>query len=242
MLDNNASDKTKALAAKALAYDFKVETNSPSNTRTAITEFLKENGMSDTFQTAFSQWQGGTDTYCRIKVNAAIAKLKGMDGQLLTGEAEHWEKTREVTHFSDAWEEGTLEAMALIPYIAASQQKIKALESTKGVIKTVYRGLDGKAASTSKKAHKVAKQAKTKRVFMGGGGQGYSMNKSTAKKFAKADGVIFTKDNISSDNVLLYLNSWIDGSYTYEEEMILDPSSTQQFSLNELHYEGEPGW
>ena len=56
------------------------------------------------------------------------------------------------------------------------------------------------------------------------------------------DGVIFTKDNISSDNVLLYLNSWIDGSYTYEEEMILDPSSTQQFSLNELHYEGEPGW
>ena len=240
MLDSNASEKIKAVAAKALSHDFSV--GNPTKSGEAIRKFLKENDMKDTFGYSFSKWQGGSDTFCRIKVNAAIAKLKGMEGQLLTGEAEHWEKTREVGHFSDAWEEGTLEAMALIPYIAASQQKIKAMEAAGGAIPRVYRGLDGKAASTSKKAHKAAKQAKVPRVFMGGGGQGYSMNKGTAKKFAKGDGVIFTKDNISSDNVLLFLNTWMSGSFVDEEELILDPSATQQFSLNELHYAGEPGW
>jgi hypothetical protein len=52
---------------------------------------------------------------------------------------------------------------------------------------------------------------------------------------------MFSKDSIAPSDVLLYFNTWNTG-FEGEQELILDPSATQEFSLNELHYEGEPGW
>ena len=241
MLGNSSnSEEIKTMATEALAHDFGT-TGSTSNVRSAISKFLKANNIEDTFSNVFHSWQGGSSTFARIKTNAAIAKLKGVDGQIKSGEASHWVHERGVTHFSEAWEEGTSQATAMIPYIAASQQKIKALTGVDGTLKRVYRGLSGDISSTAKKAHKAAKSAKVQRVYIGGGGQGFSLNKKTAKNFAGGDGVMFSKDSTTSSDVLLYFNSWNTG-FTGEEELILDPSATQEYSLNELHYAGEPGW
>ena len=238
--DSSNSEEIKTLATEALAHDF--SSGSASSASVAITEFLKKNNIADTFRASFGSWQGGSDTYSRIKVNAAIAKLKGVDGQIKSGEASHWVHERKVPHFAQAWEEGTSQATALIPYIVASQQKIKTLTGDSGIISRVFRGLAGDVSNTAKTAHKAAQSAKVQRVYIGGGGQGFSMNKKTAKKFATQNGVIFTKDSITTNDVLLYFNTWNSGSFQDEQELILDPSATQEFSLSELHYAGEPGW
>jgi hypothetical protein len=238
--DSSNSEEIKTLATEALAHDF--SSGSASSASVAITEFLKKNNITDTFRASFGSWQGGSDTYSRIKVNAAIAKLKGVDGQIKSGEASHWVHERKVPHFAQAWEEGTSQATALIPYIVASQQKIKTLTGDSGIISRVFRGLAGDVSNTAKTAHKAAQSAKVQRVYIGGGGQGFSMNKKTAKKFATQNGVIFTKDSITTNDVLLYFNTWNSGSFQDEQELILDPSATQEFSLSELHYAGEPGW
>ena len=244
MFDNSSNSKeTKALAAKALSYDFRVQ-ESPSHTRSAISQFLKENGMVDTFASEFSSWQGGTATACRIKVNAALAHLKGIDGQIKSGEANHWIHERKDLKFPDHWAAGKLAAKALIPYIVASQQAIKARTTSDGTLKRVYRGLsnsDG-VADTARATHKAAKNNDVKEVYIAGSGQGYTTDWKVARQFANEDGVIFSKDGIIEKDVLLYFNAWNPGSYMNEQEMILDPSSTQEFSLNELHYQGEPGW
>ena len=234
------SEEIKTLATEALAYDFSTSQGAGS-ARSAVSEFLKANNIKDTFSSAFQSWQGGSSTFPRIKVNAAIAKLKGVDGQIKSGEASHWVHERGVSNFSEAWEEGTSQAVALIPYIVASQQKVKAVTGADGALNRVYRGLSGDVSSTAKKAHKAAKSAKVQRVYIGGGGQGFSLNKKTAKNFAGGGGVMFSKDSIAPSDVLLYFNTWNTG-FEGEQELILDPSATQEFSLSELHYAGEPGW
>ena len=184
--------------------------------------------------------------HSRIKINASLAKLRGEDmAALRKSEGLHWQG-RGATTFHEAWEEGSNEAMALIPYIAASQQKVKSLTNNKtGTIKRIYRGLKGDVAPVLKAARKAALKAGpgvVKEIYLGGGLQGWSMNKTTSKNVgAGEDGVLVSKEDITPDDVLLYFNAF-SSSHTSENELALDPNSHEWFSPNEVNHAGTDGW
>jgi hypothetical protein len=238
MLSNSDnSPKIKELAKKALSLDYKATEKSPYATRQIIDQFFADNKIKDTFKHEFTSWQGGSSFAPRIKINAAIAKLKGVNQDIIASEAGYW-GGRGAKNFSDAWAEGVEQAVALLPYIAATQQamKTKTTKANPNTLSAVYRGLKGKVAQTYKEAVNHAKSAKVKRVHMSGGLQGFSLKKGVSTNaFAGAGGVVFSKKNLPIDDVLLYFPTWTN-SFQEEAELAIDPVAIQEFSLDEITF------
>ena len=235
--NSNNSAKVKELAKKALATDFKTGDGTYA-TSSAIENFLADNNIKDTFEKHFSAWQGGGDHFARIKINAAVAKLKGVDQDIKAGEGTYWTHVRNSTVFADAWDEGVNEAMAMLPYVAASQQalKSKTTKANPDALSSVHRGLQGNVANQIKQAVTYAKaQAKIKRVYIGGGMQGFSLNSSTSKSFAGGSGVVLSKKKLPIDDVLLYFPAF-SNAHGGEQELAVDPSAIQEFSLDEIKF------
>ena len=249
------SSEVKALATEALNHDFGTDQKSAYTTQAIISKFLKDNNIEDTQKKTLGDWQasgaknsqGMEDKYMysRIKINASLAKLRGEDmASLRKTEGQHWQG-RGAAQFHEAWDEGSNDAMALIPYIAASQQQVKSLTNSTGTINRIYRGLQGDIAPILKAARKAALKAGpgvVKEIWLGGGLQGWSMNKSTSKSIgAGSDGVLMSKENITPDDVLLYFNAF-SNSHIGEQELALDPNSHAWFSPNEVDHAGTDGW
>ena len=249
------SEKIKALSTSALSYDFGTQADSWSITQTAISKFLSENGIADTHKKTLRDWQasgalgasGQEDKYMysRIKINASLAKLRGDDmAKFRKDEGLHWQG-RGATKFHEACEAGENEAMALIPYIAASQQKVKSLTNQKGTISRIFRGLKGDIAPILKQARKSAVEddlPEVGRIYLGGGLQGWSMDKGTSKSIGAGDsGVLLSKSNIAPEDILLYFNAF-SNSHTNEQELALDPKSHEWFSPGEVDHAGTDGW
>jgi len=253
--NTEVSSEVKALATEALNHDFGTDQKSAHNTQTIISKFLKDNNIADTQKSTLGDWQasgaknsqGMEDKYMysRIKINASLAKLRGEDmASLRKSEGQHWQG-RGASQFHEAWDEGSNDAMALIPYIAASQQQVKSLTNSTGTINRIYRGLQGDIAPILKGARKAALKAGpgvVKEIWLGGGLQGWSMNKSTSKSIgAGSDGVLMSKENIAPEDILLYFNAF-SNSHTGEAELALDPNSHAWFSPNEVDHAGTDGW
>ncbi len=246
--NSNLSAETKALAQKALATDFKGE-DSAYATKAIIDQFFIDNNIKDTFINAFSSWQGGTAHFPRIKINAALAALTSPDAHTLASrkneENGYWIQTRKNAKaggdFSNAWEEGVNEAIALLPYIAASQQGIKkkTTKANPDTLSIVYRGLRGDVAQTYRDAATAEQSSNVKRIHMQGGLQGFSTHKGTSYSFAKGmgsgKGVVFEKKKLPIDDVLLYFPTW-EGGFAGESEMAIDPAAIQEFSLDEVKF------
>ena len=239
--------KVTELAKKAFAHDFKVG-GYKTDVQKAISDFLKENGIEDTWgdpsgssKGVFKKWQGGSSFEPRIRVNAAIAKLKGIDKSLRAAEGSYWMHTRnaDAGMFATEWEAGVNESMGLIPYIIATQQQVKtkATKANPDILPIVYRGLKGPVVDTIKKAVKQS-EGKGKRVSLAGGIQGFSFSKGTSNTFAGYNGVVFSKKRMAVDDVLLYFPTW-NGGYSEEEELLIDPAATESYSLNEVKFKGD---
>lgn len=241
--NSNVPAQYKESAQKALSMDWK-GTGSSHATRSLLDQFFVDNNITDTFKNAFIQWQGGENLFPRAKVNAAYAVLTSANNTaLLKSKKENFGYFVETrgwkgasSSFEQAWQEGTKEAMALIPYISASQQGVKSLttQANPDTISVLHRGLKGNIATVLKTALGAKASEGVETIFLQGGLQGWSTNKKTSNNFAGPSGVVLSKKKVPTDDVLLYFPTWED-SYSVEEEIGLDPEAFVAFSPNEIN-------
>ena len=236
----------KTLINKALAINFNAS-KSASGRRQQIANFLAQNNIEDTFSGNFNSWQSGGYYTGNIRVAAALFELKGEAAAVKASQSNHWGWTMGQTHiFEDSWNSGTADALALVPYLVASQQFVKSLHETGQF--TVHRGLsdqtNNKVGSQVKTAlSKVADNKKKTWVgeFPGGSpavAAGWSENFGTSKGFApgSGNGVIFKKA-IKAEDVLLHFKAF-SSKYGGEDEVIIDPNSALKFSYDEILLSG----
>jgi len=235
--------KIGEVGQKALAMDWK-GTDTANATRTLLTQFFTDNGITDTFKHAISQWQGGENLFPRAKINAAYAVLTSANSaELIKAQGEqsgYFIGTRNWSgstgSWQQAWKEGTEEAIALLPYLAASQQGIKRLttQANPDHISVLHRGLKGNVASLLKKGLSDAASTGVENIFLEGGLQGWSTNLETSENFAGGSGVVLSKKKVPIDDILLYFPTW-ESHYSKEEEIGLDPNAFVAFSPNEIN-------
>ena len=226
----------KAMAKKALAYNFK-SGQSMGSRQAAISQFLVDNNIKDTFNADFANWKSGGHYTANIRVAAALFELKGEAATLRESQSNHWMYTMgQVNNFNSAWDSGTADAMAMIPYVVASQQYMKSIHGDKPI--PMYRGLsnsgNNQVATTVKNAlNQVSDKENFTAVMPGGpGAAGWSEKKSTSTGFAGSSGVVFTK-KVTANDVLIHFNAFT-GSHGSEAETIIDSNSASKFSYDEI--------
>ena len=237
------SPQIKELAKKALAYDFK-PTGSRGARAQAIQEFLTKNNISNSFANSFSGWQSGGQTSANIQVRAALFKLKGLTSDpqatIKQSEGSFWTHTMKAGAFDKAWDIGLDQAMAIIPYVAASQQYLKGKLAHPDGTFTMYRGLhnsdDNPVATNVRKSLTIGGSGGT--YYMPNDGiSGWSHNFTTAKSFSdgggKDEGVVFGKTQIKPEDILIDFNAF-SSNHTGEMESLVDSAAVQDFSFDEV--------
>tara|TARA_R100000808_G_scaffold10395_1_gene27665 strand:- start:38205 stop:42197 length:3993 start_codon:yes stop_codon:yes gene_type:complete len=254
-IDSTRSPEVQQLAQKARNTNFLV--GSQSANAAAVGKFLKENNIKDTFQSHFQGWQSGNHASMsnvrRITaIRAALHFLKGEGDSWEDTEKQFWQQMgAKPSDVSKGWTQGINNAMAILPYIALSQQYVKANITNKktGKVNTVFRGLSDKSsysgtstnvATNVVTALKLAKsegEVEDQVIRMPNDGiSGYSTSEGTAKGFAGGGGkgVVFKKEGLDPEDVLIHFNAF-SNSHTSEQELLVDSAAVKEFSVNEVY-------
>ena len=257
-INQTRTAEVQELATKALSTNFLSGGGNAYENVKLVQKFLKENGIKDVFGPSFSGWLGGGTHNAKhnIAIRAALFTLKGVAKHRKGEEHSFWQSTMQAKwpDIVNGWEEGVNNAMAIIPYVALSQQYTKAKLTSKatGKVKSVYRGLADKSsysgsssgtnvATTVLQAVKNAKQQgkiEDQVILMPNDGiSGFSTNTTTAKSFGSSGGagkgVMFSKSDLEVEDVLINFNAF-NGQHSGEQEILIDSAAVEQFSVDEV--------
>ena len=257
-INQTRTAEVQELATKALSTNFLSGGEHAYENVKLVQAFLKENGIKDVFGPAFSGWlHGGTNNAKHnIAIRAALFTLKGVAKHRKGEEHSFWQTTMQAKwpDIVNGWEEGINNAMAIIPYVALSQQYTKAKLTSKaaGRVKPVYRGLADKSSySGSKEGTNVATNVlqavknaqqlgkiEDQVILMPNDGiSGFSTGKGTAKSFGSpppgGKGVMFSKSDLEVEDVLINFNAF-NGQHSGEQEILIDSAAVEQFSVDEV--------
>jgi hypothetical protein len=237
------SPQIKELAKKALAYDFKAKGSRGARTQ-AIQEFLTDNNIANSFANSFSGWQGGNQPSSNIPIRAALFKLKGLTSDpqstIKQSEGSFWSHIMKAKSFDKSWDIGLDQAMAIIPYVAASQQYLQGKLAHSGGTFTMYRGLhnspDNPVATNVQKSLSIGGSGGI--YYMPNDGiSGWSHNSNTAKSFSdgggKNEGVVFSKTGLTPEDILIDFNAF-SSAHTGEMETLVDSAAVRDFSFDEV--------